>query len=206
MDGDGTGVIVATTAFGMGVDKPDVRFVFHADVPESVDAWYQEIGRAGRDGQPADAILFYRPEDLGLRRFFAGGGQVGEAELREVAVAVGAASEPVEPGELQRRTELSLSKLATAVSRLTDAGAVQVLPGGHVAAAPDAPPIDDAVRDALREEEDRRELEQLARGDDAWPGRDARMPARVRPVLLRRAVSGTVRPLRQLPRGPRPAR
>jgi ATP-dependent DNA helicase RecQ len=158
MDSD-LDVIVATTAFGMGVDKADVRFVFHAEVPESVDAYYQEIGRAGRDGEPAQTILFYRPEDLGLRRFFAGSGHVGVDELTEVAEVVGASRDPVEPAVLQERTELSQTKIATAVSRLEDAGAVEVLPTGHVAARPGAPPLEEAVQEALEDEDDRRELE-----------------------------------------------
>jgi ATP-dependent DNA helicase RecQ len=58
----------------MGVDKPNVRFVFHSEPADSVDSYYQEIGRAGRDGSAARALLFYRMEDLGLRRFFAAGG------------------------------------------------------------------------------------------------------------------------------------
>ncbi|MFL5834021.1 MAG: RecQ family ATP-dependent DNA helicase, partial [Solirubrobacterales bacterium] len=66
-------VIAATTAFGMGVDKPNVRFVFHSEPSDSVDSYYQEVGRAGRDGSDARALLFYRAEDLGIRRFFAGG-------------------------------------------------------------------------------------------------------------------------------------
>src|SRR3954468_20370103 len=80
---DRVDVVVATTAFGMGVDKPNVRFVFHSEPAESVDAYYQEIGRAGRDGSAAEAVLFFRSEDLGLRRFFAGGSHDDE-ERREL--------------------------------------------------------------------------------------------------------------------------
>ena len=77
-------VIVATTAFGMGVDKANVRWVFHATVADSVDSYWQEVGRAGRDGEPARAILFYRPEDLGVHRFFAGSGTVTGEQLEDL--------------------------------------------------------------------------------------------------------------------------
>ena len=150
-------VMVATIAFGMGVDKPDVRFVLHLDVSDSVDAYFQEMGRAGRDGEPARAILFYRPEDLGRRRFFASG-KMDRDTLERVAHAVRASKDGVDAGALREELGLHRSRLATALHRLDEAGLVDVHDDGRVEPVPGAD-LGEGLKTAAGQEEDREAFE-----------------------------------------------
>jgi ATP-dependent DNA helicase RecQ len=155
---DKADVVVATNAFGMGVDKPNVRFVIHYDISESLDAYYQEVGRGGRDGEPARATLLYRPEDLGFRKAMAAGGKLSEKVVQEVAEAVQALNEPVAIKALKEQTDAPAGKVVTAIHRLEEAGVVEILPGGSVAPVDDVEvDVESAVEEVVRDNEQHRE-------------------------------------------------
>ena len=158
MDGE-VDVLVATTAFGMGIDKPDIRFVVHYAVPESLDSYYQEVGRAGRDGEPALALLLWRVEDLGLRKFFAGSGQAAADELAQVAAAVEEADAPLDVDSLHDTLDVKRSRVDRAVSQLEEVGAVEVSADGSVVRAEDGPQASDAAGDAVAAQEARQAVE-----------------------------------------------
>ncbi len=104
--GDGI-VVAATTAFGMGIDKPDVRFVAHADLPPDIESWYQEIGRAGRDRMPAETFTLYGLQDISLRRRQIAGSESDDDRKRVQHQKLEAIIGLCEAPECRRQTLLS---------------------------------------------------------------------------------------------------
>ncbi len=126
--GDRIEVVVATIAFGMGVDKPNVRFVAHHDASESLDAYHQEIGRAGRDGEAARAHLFFDPADLGLRRFQSIPPALASEHVAAVIEALSAGGMTVD--RLARRTGFSGRRVEQLLGRLEEVDEIRMTTDG----------------------------------------------------------------------------
>lgn len=101
--------VISTNALGMGIDKPDIRFIIHTQIPQSPIHYYQEIGRAGRDGQPSYIILFYNPEDRKLPEAFIEGGRPAIKKYERVVNAV--KSELLSERDLMKRTNLKQNQI-----------------------------------------------------------------------------------------------
>jgi len=150
-------LVVATSAFGMGVDRADVRFVVHAGPPTSLDAYYQEVGRAGRDGAPARAVLVSRPDDIGLNQYLRSGGVPRQATLAAVLDAVAAAPDGAQDQRaVAQRAGLAARTVSRALGVLLDVGAVQRDGGALVATGMTARV---AARTAAARQEERRTVE-----------------------------------------------
>jgi ATP-dependent DNA helicase RecQ len=129
-------VVVATIAFGMGIDRPDVRFVAHLDMPDSPEAYYQQIGRAGRDGEPADTSLLYGGEDIARARYFLQNSAAPERQKRVMRARLEAMIQLTETAGCRTRALLACfgEELAEACGHCDNCAAPPAVFDGTVAA------------------------------------------------------------------------
>lgn len=124
-------VVVATSAFGMGIDKPDIRTVVHAGVPASIDDYYQEIGRAGRDGRPATAVLVHDPRTVRIPRLLAARTHLAETTLHRVVDAIENACGDTTVADLATSADVPAHAVDRVVNELTELGFVEFAGSGR---------------------------------------------------------------------------